>query len=74
MIQNSSLSLHFLKNYFEMIKEIGEENSSESEQIKKESVESLLISSSIIFLRKRNFNSGASIDAQKCLPWFLNYL
>ena len=34
-IKNSSLSLHFLKNYFKMIKEICEENSSEFELVKK---------------------------------------
>ena len=32
-IKNSLLSLHFLKNYFKMIKEVCEENSSEFEYL-----------------------------------------
>ena len=37
-IKKYSFSLHFLKNYFKMIKEVCEENSSEFEQVKKESI------------------------------------
>ena len=58
-IKNSSLSLHFLKKYFKMIKEICEENSSEFEQVKKESIQNLLPYFSRIFVRKYNLNFGA---------------
>ena len=34
-VNNSSLSLKFLKNYFKLIEEICEENASEFEQVKK---------------------------------------